>query len=151
MKKLFITILLFSVLPAAAQQMLVDKGTQNPEIIKLDDFEKITFNGTTVNIHLNDGNTSSSPMGDIARIKFGDFTSIDNAGRATTELVTYISADEIAINCEAGTKVTIFNVIGSQILTTRLKAYGGTISIANLPKGIYIVKAGDRTTKIVKR
>ena len=90
-------------------------------------------------------------MGDISRIYFSDLSSIHGIMQQTDRLVEYLSADEIAINCEAGTKVTIFNVIGSQILTTRLKAYGGTISIANLPKGIYLLRAGRQTVKILKK
>lgn len=151
MKKIFTLLLFFTALPVAAQQMLVDNGTDNPQIINFDEFDKITFSGTTVNIRLTDGSMSSSEMSDINRIIFGDYTGVDNIDSERKELVTYISCDAIAINSEAGTDVKIFNLIGTQIISTRLEAYGGKISIANLPRGIYIVKAGTRTTKIVKR
>jgi hypothetical protein len=151
MKKLLFIISLLAIAgTATAQHMVVETASGN-EVFTLENLKQITFNGTTVNIHLNDGNTSSSPMGDITRIKFGDFTSIDNAGKATTELVTYISADEIAINNEAGSMVTVYSLTGAQLLTRRIDAQGEVISIAGLPKGIYIVKANECTTKIIKR
>ena len=151
MKKLFITILLFSVLPAAAQQMLVDKGTQNPEIIELDDFEKITFNGTTVNIENNTGAIYSRSMGDIRRIYFDDLSSIADIKQQGGNLVEYLSPDEIAINSSAGSTVTIYNLTGAQLLCKRIYAEGEAISIAHLPQGIYIIKANEETTKIIKR
>lgn len=152
MKKLFtlLSILAFT-LPAAAQQMLVDKQSGNNEIIALANLEKITFNGTTVNIEQTNGTKNSATMGEINRITFGDFTAIEDVKPRERDFVTYITRDEIAINCAAETVVTIYDIIGSQVLCVRLKADGGKISIANLPKGIYIVKANNQTAKIIKR
>lgn len=152
MKKLFtlLSILAFT-LPAAAQQMLIDKQSGNNDIIALANLEKITFNGTTVNIEQTNGTKNSATMGEINRITFGDFTAIEDVKPREREIVTYITRDEIAINCAAETVVTIYDIIGSQVLCVRLKADGGKISIANLPKGIYIVKANNQTAKIIKR
>lgn len=151
MKRVLIPLFLLFAMPSMAQHMLVDKVGDNPPIIDFTEFSNITFNGTTVNILLNDGTASSSDMSEIKRIEFGDFTAIDGTVAEKGVLVSYVSSDEIAINCKAGTTVTIYNVIGTQMLCTRLDAQGGRISIAGLPQGIYIVKADDRTAKIVKR
>lgn len=152
MKKIYtlIAILAFG-LPATAQQMLIDRQGGENDIISLDNLEKITFNGTTVNIEQTNGTKSCAAMGDINRIYFGDFTSIEDVKPQERELVTYITRDEITINCAAETMVTIYDVIGSQVLCVRLKADCGKVSIANLPQGIYIVKAGNQTAKIIKR
>lgn len=153
MKKVFSIILLAiaTTLPAAAQQMLIDKEGISNEVINLDNLKQITFNGTTVTVEQNDGTTSSNEMSVINRISFGDHTVIDKIIAGNKGLVTYITSDEIAVNCEAGNQVTIYNVVGNQVLCTRLGADYATISIANLPKGIYIVKANERTAKIIRR
>lgn len=153
MKKVFSIILLAiaTTLPAAAQQMLIDKEGSSNEVINLDNLKQITFNGTTVTVEQNDGTTSSNEMSVINCISFGDHTAIDKIIAGNKGLVTYITSDEIAVNCEAGNQVTIYNVVGNQVLCTRLGADYATISIANLPKGIYIVKANDRTAKIIRR
>jgi hypothetical protein len=65
--------------------------------------------------------------------------------------VEYLTTDEIAINSEAGSMVTIYNLTGAQLLTRQIDTEGESISIAGLPQGIYIVKANERTTKIIKR
>ena len=151
MKYFFTTLLLATCLSATAQHMLIDKGGENNEVVGLDNLKKITFSGTTVNIEQTDGTKSSSSMGEINRIYFGDFTSIDETRPQSRELISYITREDIAINSPAGTLVTIYDVIGAQVISIRLKNDGETISISHLPKGIYIVKANDKTAKILKR
>ena len=152
MKKIY-TLLLFlfiAMTPSMAQQMLVEKGG-NTESIEFSNLDKITFNGTTVNIKQLNGTTSQATMGEIDRITFSNYTNIDILEYSTTALFNYISSDEIAVNCNAGEIIRIYDVIGSQIICVRQNADNATISIAQLPKGIYIIKANDRTAKFVKR
>jgi len=67
------------------------------------------------------------------------------------EFVAYISADEIAVNCEAGKEIAIYNVSGTMVLKEVQDSEGGSVSIANLPKGIYLLRANGQTVKIIKR
>ena len=169
MKHIFTALLFVACLPISAQHMLIEKSGNNNEIVELGKLKKITFDGTTVNIEQTDGTRSSSAMGDIGHIYFGDYTSIDEVKPIEREFIRYmniltemgysnvrgylwyISKNEIAINCPAGTLITVYDVIGSQVISTRLGGDGDTINIAGLPKGIYIVKANDKTAKIIKR
>lgn len=152
MKKLFtILFVLALTLPATAQQMIIKKNGSNNEIVNLDNLKQITFSGTIVNVEQTDGTKSSTSMSAIDAISFGDYTAIGQVRPADGELVAYISSDEIAVNCKAGSLVTIYNIVGTQVLSVRIGAAYGSISIANLPKGIYIVKAYNRTAKIVRR
>ena len=150
-KTVTILLLLLSCLPAAAQQMLIEKIGSNNEIVSLENLKQITFSGSTVNVELTDGTKSSTDMAAIDVISFGDYTTIWQIRPEGGELAAYVSSDEIAIDGKAGSHVTIYNVVGTQVLNTRLDADYGQISIANLPKGIYIIKCNERTAKIVKR
>ncbi|MBR4065862.1 MAG: T9SS type A sorting domain-containing protein [Bacteroidaceae bacterium] len=152
MKKIFtILLVLAGTLPVAAQHILIDKSGSNNEVVNISDLRQITFDGTTVTVEQNDGTASSNDMSVINRISFGDYTAIGQVKPDDGALVTYISSDKIAVNGYAGSQVTIYNIVGSQVLNTRLSADYGTISIAGLPKGIYIVKTNDRTAKIIRR
>lgn len=152
MKKILTMLLLFSAsLPGMAQHMLIEKHNNNNEVIELENLKEITFSGITVNIEQKDGTKSSNTMSAISSISFGDYTAIEQVKPNRGELVTYVTADEIAINGKVGDAIIIFNVVGTQILSAHLDAECGKISIANLPKGIYIIKVGNRTAKIVKR
>ena len=152
MKKI-LTVIWFAMataLPASAQQMLIEKTGYENEIISLDNLKQITFDGTTVNIEQTDGKTSSTSMEYIDRISFGNFTSIDNV-KSDEALVDYVSRDIISVECVTGTEIAIYSVTGMRLLDISSEAGRRQISIANLPKGIYILKIGDKTAKIAKR
>lgn len=151
MKKILTILLMLAALPATAQQMLVDKNIGENEIVDLENLKQITFNGIKVNIEQTDGATSSNSMSTINQITFGDYTAISDVKESSEELITYVSGDEIAVNCAAGSTVTIYSLVGTQVLNVRLGSDYGRISIAGLPKGVYIVKVQERTTKIVRR
>lgn len=142
---------MLAALPAAAQQMLVDKNIGENEIVNLENLKQITFNGVNVNIEQTDGATSSNSMSVINQITFGDYTAIGDVKEGSEEFITYVSSDEIAVNCRAGSTVTVYSIVGTQMLNIRLGSDYGRISIASLPKGIYIVKAQERTAKIIRR
>ena len=152
MKKIYLILSLISLTAtASAQHLVVDKTGGDNEIMQIADLKQITFDGTTVNIEQNDGTVSSASMGSIGRIYFGDFSSIDEAALQGDRLVEYLSANEIAVNCTAGSTVTIYSLTGTQMIKERTNAQGATIGIAGLPQGIYIIRANDRTAKIIKR
>jgi hypothetical protein len=150
-KLLFIISFIAMATVATAQHMVVEMTDSNNQVVKLESLRQITFNGTTVNIEQTDGTKSSASMGDIERIYFGDLSSIADMPAHSENLVEYLTTDEIAINSEAGSMVTIYNLTGAQLLTRQIDTEGESISIAGLPQGIYIVKANERTTKIIKR
>ena len=152
MKKLLFIISFISLATAATAQHIVVKTVESEDkVFTLEHLKQITFDGTTVNIEQTDGTKSSASMGDIERIYFSDLSSIADINSQDDKLVDYISSDEISINSEAGSMVVIYSLTGTQLLTRRINALGEKISIASLPQGIYIVKANERTTKIVKR
>ena len=122
------------------------------QAVDLHNFQRITFSGSTLNILQTNGTATSTEMSDIVRIYFDDYTRINevnfNDGK---ELVAYISPDEIAVNCEAGEEIAIYNISGTMVLKERQNSEGGSISIANLPKGLYLLRAKSQTVKILKR
>lgn len=153
MKRLFTLLTLMMVLlPAAyAQRIVVEKSDNNKLAVDLQNFRRITFTGNVVNIMDNVGEKSLE-MSDITRIYFDDYTRINEVDfNGSKELVAYITPDEIAVNCEAGEVIAIYNISGSIVLKARQESEGGSISIANLPKGIYLLRAGKQTVKILKK
>ena len=136
---------------AKAQHIAVEKEAGDLFTMELSELKQITFNGTTVNIEDNTGTVYSATMGDINRIYFDDRSSVADIEYQGGNLVEYISPDEISIDCNAGSTVTVYSLTGAQMITRRMNTQGGIISIAGLPQGIYIVKANGRTTKIIKR
>ena len=151
MKMIYI-LLLFLVLslPGTAQQIFIDKA-DNTETVEFNNLDKITFSGTTVKILQTNGTEISASMGEIERIHFSNYSSIDEVGVRKENIFNYISNDCIEINSNAGDIVRIYNIIGNQLMCVRQKSANSIISIANLPQGIYIIKINDQTAKFVKR
>lgn len=151
MKRIYTLLLLIAAsLPIMAQQIFVDKsvGIETIEFSKLD---KITFSGTTVKISQTDGTATEASMGEISRIYFSNYSNIENTVADTDDIITYVSSDDIAVNCNAGEIIAIYNIIGKQLICVRQKSDNGIISIAHLPKGIYVIRTNDQTAKFVKR
>ena len=141
-----------AMVPAFSQRIVVEKNNNATQAVDLHNFQRITFNGSVLNILQTNGTATSTEMSDIVRIYFDDYTRINevnfNDGK---ELVAYISPDEIAVNCEAGEEIAIYNISGTMVLKERQNSEGGSISIANLPKGLYLLRAKSQTVKILKR
>lgn len=141
-----------AMVPAFSQRIVVEKSNNATQAVDLHNFQRITFSGSTLNILQTNGTATSTEMSDIVRIYFDDYTRINevnfNNGK---ELVAYISPDEIAVNCEAGEEIAIYNISGTMVLKERQNSEGGSISIANLPKGLYLLRAKSQTVKILKR
>lgn len=135
--------------PAFSQQMMIETSNDN-SIIELDALRKITFNGSDVNVQQTNGTIYSAPMSEINRIYFGNFTSIEELA-PEKGFISYISADEIAINCPAGEIINVYNINGSHIFQVRQQEDNGSISIAQLPKGIYLLQTNGRTAKFIKQ
>ncbi|MBE6303308.1 MAG: T9SS type A sorting domain-containing protein [Bacteroidales bacterium] len=153
MKKLLtLLMLMVATLSVSAQHIIVLKTGDATQAVELQKFRRMTFAGTSVNIMQTDGTVATADMSDITRIYFGDYTGIKNVDfNGGKEFVAYISADEIAVNCEAGKEIAIYNVSGTMVLKEVQDSEGGSVSIANLPKGIYLLRANGQTVKIIKR
>lgn len=136
--------------PALAQHMMIETSSEN-SVIEFDALRRITFNGSDVNILQNNGTAYTAPMSEISRIYFGDFSGIEDIAPEGGCFITYISADEIAVNCHAGEIINVYNINGSHIFQVRQQEENGSISIAQLPKGIYLLQASGRTAKFIKR
>ena len=149
---LIIAILFIAAIPSFAQRIVLEKNDSGKQAVALQNFRRITFNGSTVNIAQNDGTIIGTEMSDIAKIYFDDYTRIGevdfNEGK---DLISYISSDEIAVNCNAGEEIAIYNVSGSMVQQRTQESDGGSISIANLPKGIYLLRANRQTVKLIKK
>ena len=151
---LTIVISIFLALPAISQDArtnLIIKTNAGEQTVQFDDLRRITFNATKVQIEKFDGSTISNDMANIIYLSATSKTTDIVAPQTSGNLVEHISSDAIVVNCVSGAIVEIYNMSGSRIATRRLDADNGTISIATLPKGIYILRAEGRTVKFLKR
>ena len=151
---LLIAVSVLLALPAISQDVrtnLIIKTDTGEQSVQFDELRRITFSGTTVQVEKFDGTAISNDMADIIYLSAKSETTNIVTPQNSGNLVESISSDAISVNSTAGATIEIYNMSGSHITTRQLESENGTISIATLPKGIYILRADGRTAKFLKR
>ena len=151
---LLIAVSVLLALPAISQDVrtsLIIKTDTGEQSVQFDELRRITFSGTTVQVEKFDGTAISNDMTDIIYLSAKSETTNIVTPQNSGNLVENISSDAISVNATAGATIEIYNMSGSHITTRQLESENGTISIATLPKGIYILRADGRTAKFLKR
>ena len=151
---LLIAVSVLLALPAISQDVrtnLIIKTDTGEQSVQFDELRRITFSGTTVQVEKFDGTAISNDMADIIYLSAKSETTNIVTPQNSGNLVESISSDAISVNATAGATIEIYNMSGSHITTRQLESENGTISIAALPKGIYILRADGRTAKFLKR
>lgn len=151
MKRLFLISLAFLALTASAQSvqnLYVVQGQDAETALKLADISKITFASGNMNVLLNDGHTDSFALSSVIRLYFSDSSGI-NPQRTVQASWSPMSA-ELSLPCAAGTVVSIYNAAGQRVKTVVQTLSLSPFDLSELPRGTYVVEAGNTTIKIVR-
>lgn len=141
-------------LPAAA-----DKGVTvhmaNGEDVQLPfaRIERIDFGGGAMHLKDTDGTVTDIPYASVTDIRFDLEIDPNSVTDATFESMTLgINRGLISISAPDGTDVdlSIFSLSGQTVSSQRLKA-PCTLDLNGLDKGVYIIKANDKTLKYINR
>lgn len=151
MKRLFLLSLAFLALAVSAQSaqnLYVVQGQDAETALKLADISKITFASGNMNVLLTDGHTDSFALSSVIRLYFSDGSGIETQ-RAVQASWSPLSA-ELSLPCAAGTVVGIYNAAGQRVMTAVQTLSQSPIDLSELPRGTYVVAAGNTTIKIVR-
>lgn len=152
MKKLFLSLLValgFTATASAADDALnltMKDGTVHSFLLA----EKpvITMDNGKLNV-ATDNATATYNLYDVSRYSFGTPTAIK--GVSTSDNISR-NGDDILFGGVDAKKVTVCTLDGSRAnATVASTANGTTVSLTNLPAGVYIVKADNVAIKINKK
>lgn len=133
MKRLiYLTFAAFLTVPAFSQNAFVadkDTLTQN---LELDNLRKIAFKDGSVVTTYSDGSTKSQKLSETNKLQFTSTDRLDDG----------ISQD--------GSTYTIYDLSGRPVKTHTDKSCDQPFDLNDLISGIYLLKTGNRTIKIVK-
>lgn len=151
MKKCVLLIVLavgYSLARADAFTYLNLTKADNSQVSLKADGLKITFADGNLVVE-NDGEKQSFSLGDITSFLFSDTKAngVDDISQTAVSAVGVQGA--IKIVAPAGSHVEVFNLLGSKVLTTTLKADGATIVGNSLAQGVYVVRISSRTFKVL--
>jgi len=152
-KQFFLLALLLASLAAYAQQpsLGVNLKDGSDATYSLDNIQKITFSNGNVVISTTDGDGGLFAIQDISKMYFYSASSVMQRAAEKEFFVWSPLTQELTVRCAAGTPIRVYSANGLTVLTAIQSVSGAPVSLATLPKGIYLVEAADKSTKILRR
>lgn len=124
-----------------------------PHVIKMTDIDKIELSAGSVSVAKADGTSEKYAIKDIDKIMFGAATAVDKikdavAGDITVRTNGY--SFEVS-GLQDNAEVAVYSQNGT--LVGKAKAAGGSAQVdaAGYSGGVYIIKAGGRSLKMIKK
>lgn len=117
--------------PASGQDAVVTPQDSLTQSLELENLRKIAFKDGNVVTTYSDGSTRSQKLSDTEKLQF-----------STAE-------KEVGITDDEGT-YTIYDLSGRPVKTHTDKSFDQPFDLSDLGSGIYLLKMGNRTIKIVK-
>lgn len=109
---------------------------------------KITFDGNNVVLGFDGGTSQAYDMSTVTI----DFIEASNINSLETFRFDGIIGDELNISgLEAGTNISIYDTTGKCLVNTKTNGISESISLGSLRNGVYILRAGNKVVKFVKR
>lgn len=129
-KLLLIALVTLLAMPAFGQDLLIRDKDGNEQSLNLDNLRKLTFEQGNLVATLNDGSATSYILSSISKMLFSDNTAVE--GIAT----------------DGSLPVSVYDLSGR--IVVKDSAASTESIIEDLPKGIYLLRTGGKTIKIIK-
>ena len=129
-RKLLILLVTLLAMPAFSQDLLIRDKDGNEQSLNLDNLRKLTFEQGNLVATLNDGSATSYILSSISKMLFSDNTAVEG-----------IIADAIL-------PVSVYDLSG-RVIVNNSSASPESV-VGDLPKGIYLLRTGGKTIKIIK-
>lgn len=109
---------------------------------------KVTFSASTMTVK-NDDVEESYSVSDVYSLLFtDDVAGIQGATDMGTSVVS-LQGSEIRLNVKAGTQARVYDANGTLVATARIGQEGVPVYIGSLAPGIYILRAGKESCKVL--
>lgn len=154
-KKFLLFTFLLTALAVQAQQAPATLNVHTKDgaagIYEFEAIQKITFSDGNMVIAMKQGDSSSYAIANISRMYF-----MPGGGYVPQETVQEFFvwapfSKELSVHCPAGTAIHVYSSDGRLALTAIQTVVQAPLSLSTLPKGMYVVEAASKTSKIVIR
>ena len=118
----------------------------------LSELKKITFTGGKLQAHMTDGSCDEYFLADMQKMYFSDVPASINTSEDNSRLLTVWSqsASMLSVRGYAGL-VEIFGADGKQVSSQYVEdSSAHNLDLSLLPKGMYVLRLGVETIKIMK-
>lgn len=152
MKKLLLaTIAVLAAAPVFGQDLIVSKTDGSQESIDLENLHKISFREGKMLATSNGGASMSTyTLSTISMMQFTNSTDVD-AVEIMDGRISYSAAAGVAyVTGSAGQVLSVYNLSGSAVLNQPIGSDSESVDLTGLQKGVYLLKLGSKTIKIVR-
>lgn len=121
--------------------------TDGDTSFQVSQISKITFDSSNMVLHLSDGSTQQLPLASLTKM----FFAADGQGIATVSAASdkiHFDGGQLRLDIGSGEQAVIYNMKGQPLFTANTST---EYNLNQLPKGIYIVRVGSQTKKVMNR
>ena len=108
---------------------------------------RITFDETNMNLLLKDGSTQSLPLANLSKMFFSQESS-GMASLTTMKSKIRFAGGILRATVEAGERIAIYNMKGEQVFSAN---ESGNYDLSGYARGVYIIKVGAETKKVINK
>lgn len=111
----------------------------------------ITFDAAYMNVKLSDGTTQQLPLSALSKMYFSDngLSAISPASVRETQI--RLLNGVVHVTAQPGTPITLYNIGGQVVQQMTAQGDDTQMNVGTLRQGVYIVKVGTTTKKIMNR
>lgn len=110
--------------------------------------ERITFDSGSMIVHLTDGSTQSLELSGLQKMSFSATGSMGIGNIAIGENKIHVGDGQLRLQLDGGEKAYIYDMKGEMVYTTNRS---GIFQLDNLRKGVYIIRVGNVTKKVMTK
>lgn len=125
-----------------------------PHVVKMTEVDKIMFSSGNVDVVLLGGSSSTHKISDIDKIEFRDGTSAIAQMKNDVKDDVIVRSDGYSIDVSGladGTDVLVYTQNGMLIGKAKSKSGSAQVDASAYGNGVYVVKAGGRSLKMIKK
>lgn len=94
--------------------------------------------------------TQTYPISSVYSLQFTDLpTAVTDAGQDNSRKIVSLESGRVYINAKPGTLARVYDSLGKLCTTARIAQEGSPVIIGNLQPGIYVIRAGRESCKIL--
>lgn len=147
MRKIFLAMALFvSMLDVAGKN--VQTITVNGEVLTGKTVTSFTFSGDNINLFFDDNSEQSYDM-EFVKITFGTTTDIN--GVTVADMRGIVDGKLVVDGLTDGSIVKVVDMKGNVVATCKAEGATASVNIEGLSNGVYILTAGGKAVKFMKK
>ena len=148
MKRTLLAIFLLAISgPIVAQDMTIDK--KDGQSVEVGNLSKLSFSDDSITVTADDGKSQSYSNSSIGKLRFGQATQIAPVKAIDGKLEYSVQNLMAVVRDSKGETLSIFNLSGKAVLEKSITTDSQEIDLSGLAKGVYLLRLGSKTVKIV--